>query len=267
MSQATLSEILWQQAIGDNNFAQAEKVYQHLLKTNEATIEQHSVMGLWYQQKQEHTKAIQAFQTALKSAPYLSDELHYQIALCYFETEHYHVALRHLELSLKHSPTYADAIYLYAETLALLEFKPEAILQFKRLLSLVNDDVQLCISIAASLSELGEKDDAIEIYHRALLLEPENYYLFSNLGVEYAELGEYTDALYCHERALVLNNFCGDLWYNLACTYSQMSMLNPALDALEKAINLDPANKEYARYDDELSLLHSNGRFWKLIEQ
>jgi len=266
MSESTLSQILWQQAIQDNNFPQAEKVYQHLQKTNEATIEHHCIIALWYQQKQDYNKAIHTFQLALKNAPYLSDELYYHLALCYFETEHYQAAKKHLELSLSHNPHYTDAIYLYAETLSLLNYKDEAINQFKHLLNLVDGDVQLCISIAASLSDLGQNDDAIDIYHQALILEPENYYLFSNLGVEYTELGEYTDALYCHRRALELNSFSGDLWYNLSCTYAQMHNISTALETLEKAINLDSANKEYARYDDELSSLHSNGRFWKLIE-
>ena len=153
-----------------------------------------------------------------------------------------------------------------AETAALLDDKETAATLYKRLLGLINDDVQLCITVAASLSEIGYVDEALEIYHRALLIEPDNYYLYSNLGAEYTGLGEYEDALFCHEKALAINQFCADLWYNLACTYAQCDRPLEALNALSKAISLDNANKEYAANDDELLPLHSLGQFWKLIE-
>lgn len=266
MTKQTLSDILWEQAISANNFAQAEKIYTHLLATAEANAEHHTVMGLWYQQLHDYPQAIAAFLRALELDNDSADELYYQIALCYFETEQYSQASHYLELSLNEDPDFADALFLYAETSAALSDKETAFHIYRKILTLIPDDVQLCIAIAASLSDLGYNDHAIEIYHRALLLEPENYYLYSNLGVEYTELGEYDNALYCHRRALKLNNFCADLWYNLACTYAQCAQFSSALNALEKAVTLDESNKDYAKSDDELSPLYTFGRFWKLTE-
>ena len=266
MSQPTLAQILWQKAIEDNNFEQAQKIYQHLQNTASLDEDYCSVMGLWYLQRQEYPQAINAFKEALNFNSSMEDELYYQIALCYFETAQFQEAEYYLSKSLSCDPQFADAIYLYAETLAHLDKKEQAVSHYKYLLKLIPDDVQLCINIAASISQLGHQDEAIEIYHRALMLDEDNYYLFSNLGVEYAELGDFADALYCHQRALELNNFCADLWYNLACTYAQIKDEELALDALEKAINLDEGNKEYAMYDEELNILHANGRFWKLVE-
>ena len=266
MSNQSLSDILWEQAIASNNFANAEKIYLHLCQTNNAQAEHHTVMGLWYQQMHEYTKAIQAFQAALALDSDSVDELYYQTALCYFEKENYSKAFNYLTLSLNIDPDFADAIFLKAETAALLDDKETAAALYKRLLGLINDDVQLCITVAASLSEIGYVDEALEIYHRALLIEPDNYYLYSNLGAEYTGLGEYEDALFCHEKALAINQFCSDLWYNLACTYAQCDRPLEALNALSKAISLDNANKEYAANDDELLPLHSLGQFWKLIE-
>lgn len=266
MSKESLSDILWEEAITSNNFAKAEKIYRHLLQTNTAQAEHHTVMGLWYQQLHEYAKAVEAFQAALALDFNSADELYYQTALCYFEEENYSLALDYLTLSLNIDPDFADAIFLKAETAALLDDKETAAALYKRLLGLINDDVQLCITVAASLSEIGYVDETLEIYHRALLLEPDNYYLYSNLGAEYTGLGEYEDALFCHEKALAINNFCADLWYNLACTYAQCAMFPAALSALEKAVTLDHANKEYAANDDELLPLHALGQFWKLIE-
>ena len=266
MNKSTISDILWEQAINDNNFAQAEKIYKHLLATSAATAEHHTVMGLWYQQMRDYNPAVNAFLTALKQDKQNADELYYQIALCYFEKENYSAADKYLDLSLKEDPDFTDALFLKAETSAVLDDKEAALTIYKKLLNLLPDDVQLCIAVAASVSELGYNDTAIEIYNHALLLEPENYYLYSNLGVEYTELAEYDDALFCHERALKLNSFCADLWYNLACTCAQCDRLSAALDALEKAVTLDEANKEYAKSDEELSPLYGIGRFWKLTE-
>lgn len=266
MSKQTLSDILWQQAIDNNNFAQAEKIYQHLLTTTGADAEHHTIMGLWYQQLHDYPQAISALNAALALDSESSDELYYQIALCYFEQEDYPHALDYLSLSLENDPDFADAIFLKAETAAILGDTLIAANLYKHLLTILPGDVQLCIAIATSLSEIGYADDAIEIYFRALLIEPENYYLYSNLGAEYTELGEYDNALFCHHRALALNSFCADLWYNVACTYAQTEQINSGLDALEKSITLDEANKEYATADDELIPLHTSGRFWKLIE-
>lgn len=266
MSQTTLAEILWQKAIENNNFEQAEKIYQHLAKTSSLNEEYCSVMGLWYEQRQDYAKAIAAFKEALRFDSAMDDELYYQIALCYFETAQFAEAEQYLSKSLLKDPQFADAIYLYAETLAHLGKNGQAAAHYKYLLKLIPDDIQLCINVAASISQLGYQEEAIEIYHRALVLDSDNYYLFSNLGVEYAELGDYDDALFCHYRAISLNNFCADLWYNLACTYAHLKDEEKALDALEKSINLDSGNKEYAVYDEELNILHSSGRFWKLVE-
>ena len=150
MSNRSLSDILWEQAIASNNFANAEKIYLHLCQTNNAQAEHHTVMGLWYQQMHEYTKAIQAFQAALALDSDSVDELYYQTALCYFEEENYSKALNYLTLSLNIDPDFADAIFLKAETAALLDDKETAAALYKRLLGLINDDVQLCITVAAS---------------------------------------------------------------------------------------------------------------------
>ena len=260
----TLARLQWEQAVQNDDFAQADKLFFKLKDNGQLDEEIAYVMGIWYRQMQQYSNSVGALGMGLVAKPD-SYELYYEAGNTLMEMGMDEAAEKQYRASLALKPGNIDAVYCLGKVLANQNRTEEAREQYCKALQLVGS-VEEMIALAVEFSAIEYVDQAIHIYYQALLKEPENFYLYSNIGVELAEQGEYRDAVFCHEKALQMAPDNADIWYNAACTYTLMNEPMRGLLALEKAVTLDPENRNYAMQDPELENLRKHKRFWRIVK-
>ena len=260
----TLARLQWEQAVENEDFAQADKLFFKLKDDGQLDSEIAYVMGIWYRQMHQYSNSVGALGLGLVAKPD-SYELYYEAGNTLMEMGMDEAAEKQYRSCLTLKPSYVDALYCLGKVLANQNKMDEARVQYCKALKLI-DTVEEMIVLAVEFSAIGDVDQAIHVYYQALLKEPDNFYLYSNIGVELAEQGDYRDAQFCHEKAMQMAPDVADIWYNPACAYTLMNEPMRGLLALEKAITLDPENRNYAAQDPELENLHKHKRFWKLVK-
>ena len=212
----------------ENNFAEAEKIYNELLKINPEDVNILNLYGLLCLATGRVKQAIDSLTKAfsLKKNSYISSNL----AKAYY---------------MNNEPE--KAVKIYKESLALKE----------------NDDVYYSLGIA--YKALNRYDNAIEAYKNAIRLKPDKYNALYNLSAVYKSKGDINNAILCAEKCLKLNNKDEGLYTLLSGYYEEINDTQNAIIMLQYASMLNPNNYVYhynlgvllAKAEDKVSAINS----------
>ena len=170
----------------ENNFAEAEKIYTDLLKSNPNDVNVLNLYGLLCLGTKRTQDAINFLSKAfiLKKNSYISSNL----AKAYY---------------MNNEPE--KSIKIYKESLALE----------------VNDDIYYSLGIAYKATKQYEK--AIEAYKNALKIKPNKYNAIYNLSVVYRDSGDINNAIIYGEKCLELNKKDESLYTLLSGYYEEIN--------------------------------------------
>jgi tetratricopeptide (TPR) repeat protein len=129
----------------------------------------------------EDSRAVEAFQQALKLDPNLS-EAHFRLGLAYEALDKaeeaeasYKKATETYKTYLQGTPDDAEAHYNLGQTYAALHQYRDAVREYRQATRLKEDDSDVYYDLGMALSKLAQYDEAVGAFAKSLEIDPENY--------------------------------------------------------------------------------------------
>jgi tetratricopeptide (TPR) repeat protein len=141
---------------------------------------------------------------------------------------------------LNHAPQSAAAEHAIGDVLHDAGRDVDAIICYRRAISLDADFAPSHNNLANLLSDAGQLAEAIPAYLRALNLQPNSADLLSNLGNALRAAGQREPAMECYARALSLRPDHVKTHNNVGNALCEMGQWSAAVESYERALAIDP---------------------------
>jgi tetratricopeptide (TPR) repeat protein len=150
-------------------------------------------------------------------------------------------ALTNLDQLRKRDPRNPDILLTRASVLGSMNRHEEAIKEYIKALSQVQDDKEeIYTGIAFEYENIGNYEKAAEYLKQALDTDPDNEGLLYEIGYCY-DLGVMSEkAVEFFENIIDKRPYSHVAWYNLGLAYASLELLEKAIDAFDFAIVIDP---------------------------
>jgi tetratricopeptide (TPR) repeat protein len=247
-------------------FAQAEKLYNKVLKLNPNHFDALHLLGLSMHQRGDSARGLDLVAAALQIDPNSADALLNYGSMLSALNRH-EEALAYYDRALAINPFFVSALKNRANSLAEIGRHQEAVAGFKQALALKPGDAAMLFNCGNSLRQLGRHEEALAFYREVLKLKPDDAALLNSCGNEFALLGCATEALACFDRALQLNPNDAETLYNRGTALLVANREDEGLAYFDRALALMP---DHAKYHCDSGLVRlSRGDFargWKEYE-
>lgn len=226
--------------------AQAEALYQQVLKANPKHADALHMLGVVYYQTDRAEQAVNAISQALAINPKNTDYLnHYALSLR--AANQPQAAIKSFQQAVLLQPKDLDIQFNLANTLLTLNRFEEAAGYYRRILRVMpkNDDVReaLChclTSLGNQAHALGNFIQAEACFEEALQFNLRDAAIFYNLGNAQRELGNAAEAVKQYAKAIQLTPDDADIYNNLGNVQRELGQLDLAIASYQKALALNP---------------------------
>lgn len=249
MSQTQYSAALYLTAISHHRageLAQAESLYQQVLKANPKHADALHMLGVVYYQTDRAEHAVNLISQALAINPKNTDYLnHYALSLR--AANQPEAAIRSFQQAVLLQPKDLDIQFNLANTLLTLNRFEEAAGYYRRILRVMpkSDDVReaLChclTSLGNQTHTLGNFIQAEACFEEALQFNKQDAAIYYNLGNAQRELGKPAEAAKQYAQAIQLAPDDADIYNNLGNVQRELGQLDLAIASYQKALALNP---------------------------
>ena len=184
--------------------AEAEKLYNKVLKINPNHFDALHLLGLLTYQRGDSAQALDLIAAALKINPNYADALlNYGSVLS--ALNRHPEALACYDRVLAINPYFPGALNNRGNALAELKRHEEALACFDRALVLKPGDAKTLINRGNTLRDLNRLEEALACYNQVRELQPTDTSTLNNCGNALVLLNRAEEALACFDRALELN--------------------------------------------------------------
>lgn len=226
--------------------AQAETLYQLVLKANPMHADALHMLGVIYYQTGRAEQAITAISQALAINPKNTDYLnHYALSLR--AANQPEAAIKNFQQAVLLQPKDLDIQFNLANTLLTLDRFEEAAGSYRRILRVMpkNDDVRAALchcltSLGNQAHALGNFVQAESCFEDALQFNSGDAAIFYNLGNAQRELGKPAEAAKNYAKAIQLAPDDADIHNNLGNVQRELGQLNLAIASYQEALKLNP---------------------------
>jgi predicted O-linked N-acetylglucosamine transferase (SPINDLY family) len=244
MSQTQYSAALLHHRAGE--LAQAESLYQLLLKANPKHADALHMLGVVYYQTDRAEQAVNVISQALAINPKNTDYLnHYALSLR--AANQPEAAIRSFQQAVLLQPKDLDIQFNLANTLLTLNRYEEAAGYYRRILRVMpkNDDTReaLChclTSLGNQAHIIGHFIQAEACFEEALQFNKQDAAIYYNLGNAQRELGKPAEAAKQYAQAIRLAPDDADIYNNLGNVQRELGQLDLAIASYRKALALNP---------------------------
>lgn len=125
-------------------------------------------------------------------------------------------------------------------------------------------DLETLYAQALRKQRQGDLEEAKSLYKKVINADPRHVSALNNLGVIFMNQKMYEQAVASFKEALHIRRNYVDAHYNLACLYAQKNDTAQSLFYLKKAMALNPAVRQWAARDDDLTNLADLPEFNKI---
>jgi len=216
-------------------------------------------------------RGLAAAERAAATDPNSAEVLVARARLCYAQKK-YDDAVRYGHMAIERKPDCEGAYNILGRAYFASGRYAEAVRLTDRALEMNGDDYNVYIPYALSLRKLGKGDAAKELDDRMmrvleqqLELVPEDVRARILLANIYASIGKTDDSVRQLQTAVALRPNEPNVLYNAACTFGLMEKKPEALDMLRRALEAGYANLDWASRDPDLTCLHGDAEFERLI--
>lgn len=212
--------------IREQNFGQAKKFLEELIKLSNKHPDINYLLGQIYEIDQDYRKAVECFSTLLELKP--SNELKHRIAQCFLDGSEYRKAYNIFKELYENNYEDINIYEQYAHTARILNKSDEAVMAYNRILEVDKNN----IVALTQLSDLYyDNDDKINHYLvKAKLNYIEN--MFSSSVECLRKALNYT-----HDEEEIV-----DILLNLAKVLTDSNKYTDALEQYQFILNLEPNN-------------------------
>lgn len=226
--------------------AQAESLYQQVLKTNPKHADALHMLGVVYYQTNRAEQAVNVISQALAINPKNTDYLnHYALSLR--AANQPEAAIKSFQQAVLLQPKDLDIQFNLANTLLTLNRFEEAAGYYRRILRVMpkNDDVRE--ALCHCLTSLGNQAHALAnfiqaeaCFEEALQFNSRDAAILYNLGNAQRELGKPAEAAKHYAKAIQLTPDDADIYNNLGNVQRELGQLDLAIASYQKALALNP---------------------------
>jgi tetratricopeptide (TPR) repeat protein len=208
-----------------NNFIEAEKLYNQVLKEDPEHFESIFYMASLFSQKRNFIKAKEFFERSIKIQP------------------NYAIAYSNLGAVLKELGKFQDAFKACQKA---VEIEPNNTIAHSNL--------------GAVLRELGLYKDSVVACKKAIEIDPKNLGAYHNLGLSLQELNEIQKAIACYIEIIKANPNNENAYQNLAKLNIMLGKNDNATNFFNLAIKTNPKNllNHYNLVDLDIKYLNTN---------
>ena len=226
--------------------AQAESLYQQVLKANPKHADALHMLGVVYYQTSRAEQAVTVISQALVINPKNTDYLnHYALSLR--AANQPEAAIKNFQQAVLLQPKDLDIQFNLANSLLTLNRFEEAAGYYRRILRVMpkNDDVReaLChclTSLGNQAHVLGNFIQAEACFEEALQFNAKDAAILYNLGNAQRELGKPAEAAKHYAKAIQLTPDDADIYNNLGNVQRELGQLDLAIASYQKALALNP---------------------------
>ncbi len=226
--------------------AQAEVLYQQVLRLQPKHPDALHYLALLCYQSERLTQAKSLYETALTVAPNNIDLMQH-FAICLRDLGDFEQAFQLLQQAYQMAPQDCDVIQNLANLYWHQDNYAQACALYQRCRELQPQDSEIQQNLASLLvlwgnqaHQQGDYGQAKQCFERAISLSPPQAELFYNLANAQRELGELTQARQHYQMALKLSPNDADIYNNLANVARELGDLAQALQHYQNAIRLNP---------------------------
>jgi tetratricopeptide (TPR) repeat protein len=212
--------------IREQNFVQARKFLEELIKLSGRNPDINYLLGQIYELDQDYRKAVECFSILLELSP--SNELKHRIAQCFLDGSEYRKAYDIFKELYENNYEDINIYEQYAHTARILEKTDEAVIAYNRILEVDKNN----IVALTQLSELYyDSDDKINHY----LVKAKLNYIESMFSSSAECLKKALN--YSHDDEEIVN-----ILLNLAKVLTDAGKYSDALEQYQFVLNLEPNN-------------------------
>jgi tetratricopeptide (TPR) repeat protein len=250
-----------------NNYEEAIKYAQEVLKIDPKKMDAYSLLGNSYQKKEDYTNAIDVFTKALEEVP--DAEMFNSLGNCYYLQFDFDRAILSFQKAVDLSPNnqvFLDNLQEGRKSKEDLKFKSidemkeatqhtnnalacynrqaydEAIVHFKNTLLITPSDFDIYNNIGLCYFNKKEYPKAIEFHQKAIHINPNHEKSYSLLADTYWESGNYQDAFVNLQKALAINTNNPSTLSDIGFCYYHKNDFRKAIEYYEKSIAFDTQN-------------------------
>jgi tetratricopeptide (TPR) repeat protein len=133
----------------------------------------------------------------------------------------------------------------------------EAIVEFRKALSIDQNQANILGYMAESYSRLNKNNEALEIYKKAIALKPDNAAFYTNMGVILSKMEKDSESEEAFRKAAEINPAsAAQNWYNIGAIQLNNGRMPEAAEYFRKSIAADP-NFGESYYHLGISLSHN----------
>jgi non-specific serine/threonine protein kinase len=217
-------------------------------------------------------KGVAACDKALNLEPQLPEALAARARL-YYSAQQYDEAVRFARTAIALKPNCDGAYDALGRALFSCDRYSEAAELVEKAVEANGDDYNLYISYRNALQRLGRADEAralaarqIVVLERQLDANPDDVRARILLATRYAQMDRVEDSVNHLQIATALRPNDTNVLYNAACAYGLMQKKPEALAALKQALAAGYGNLDWAARDSDLTCLHGDPEFEKLVQ-
>jgi serine/threonine protein kinase/cytochrome c-type biogenesis protein CcmH/NrfG len=217
-------------------------------------------------------KGLRAVERALALQPDLPDALSARARL-YSVQKNYIEAARWARKAIELKPDCEEGYAVLGRALFESDRWKEAAELIDRAIAVCGDDYNVYIPYANVLRALGDDQAATKLEEKLIVVlehqlqtVPEDVRATILLAANYSRQGKTREAVAAAEKAVAMRPGDSLTLYNAACTYCVLRMKPEALAMFRRAVEAGYRNPEYAARDEDLSCLHDDPEFQRLIK-
>ncbi len=245
-----------------NNFTEAQKLYEKILKINSNHLESIFFLGTLSAQIKNFSRAIQLFNKVIEINPNIAD-VHSNLGLVFKELGEFKKSINCYEQAIKINPNIADVhsnLGLVFKELG--EFK-KAINCYEQAIKINPNHFASHNNLGVVFKELGEFKKAANSIEQAIKINPNHFASHNNLGNIFKDLGKFEKAISCYEQAIQINPNYIEAHNNLGDIFKDLEEFQKAKICFEKAIQINP---NYIEAHNNLGNIFKDlGKFEKAI--
>ena len=247
----------------ENNFVEAKKIYEKILKINPKNFETNFYLGTLYAQNKNFQKAVEFLNLASEINPNLAD-LHNNLGLILREAGKLEEASTSIKKAIGINPNYAVAHSNLGLIYRDLGLADKAISCFEKSIEINSNHSDPYNNLGLIYKDLGNIEKAEEYFKKTISINNKNIHAYINLGNIYKNIGDSEKAEKLYKDSLNINPLFFDAFNNLMDLFertNQNEKLNDVIVDAEKNFKSNPVVKLfYGQY------LFKKQKFFKAIE-
>lgn len=243
--------------LAEKRWQEARAEFEWILERSPARADAYFNLGRVAYGERDYDKAINAYQTALKTASGDYPEAQLNLGLTYSAKGDYPAAVTAYEAALKARRHYPEAWYNMGIVYLRQKKNEQAESAFNDAVRLRPDYEQAWFNLGVVYGNTGRENEAMDAYRKALSIRPDYHQAQLNLAVRYAKRKEYDAAIRLYKTILARDESYSVAWFNLGNAYIENRQPGEAVMALSKAAALEPSDTKTLRFLGRALLLNS----------